>query len=272
VLTANAGTVGELVELWYSRGELEWSPTKANGYRSIIDRRILPRWGNVALRRLRTADLDAWHSELRRRGGKGGQPLAPNSVKRIHAVLRTALAQAVRWGWIATNPASNAPIEHPKRQQQRTLTSEEVRAVIAAAAEVHEMAPLAFRLSAEMGARRSELAALRWDKFAGDKVVVDGQIIVSTDADGVRAARFKPTKTGNRRVVTPGSALLAMVEEARAKYGEATTWLFTPDADPPNPDRIGWWWRRSRELAGIDRHWHLHDLRVRHEAPHTRVG
>jgi len=141
------------------------------------------------------------------------------------------------------------------------LTSDEVRAVIAAAAEVHEMAPLAFRLGAEMGARRGELAALRWDKFAGDKVVVDGQIIVSTDADGVRAARFKPTKTGSRRVVTLSPALLAMVEEARAKYGDVTTWLFTPDAEPPNPDRIGWWWRRSRELAGIDRHWRLHDLR-----------
>jgi integrase len=105
------------------------------------------------------------------------------------------------------------------------------------------------------------LAALRWDKFVGDKVVVDGQIIVSTDADGVRAPRLKPTKTGSRRVVTLSPALLAMVEEARAKYGDVTTWLFTPDADPPNPDRIGWWWRRSRELAGIDDHWRLHDLR-----------
>ena len=112
-----------------------------------------------------------------------------------------------------------------------------------------------------MGARRSELAALRWDKFVGDKVVVDGQIIVSTDAEGVRAARLKPTKTGSRRVVTLSPALLAMVDEARAKYGDTTTWLLTPDADPPNPDRIGWWWRRSRDLAGIDTRWRLHDLR-----------
>lgn len=52
-----------------------------------------------------------------------------------------------------------------------------------------------------------------------------------------------------------------MVEEARAKYSEITTWLFTPDPDLPNPDRIGWWWRRSRELAGIDERWRLHDLR-----------
>ena len=29
----------------------------------------------------------------------------------------------------------------------------------------------------------------------------------------------------------------------------------------PNPDRISHWWRRSWELAGIDRSWRLHDLR-----------
>ena len=36
------GTVGERVERWYARGELEWSPTTADGYRSLLDRRIIP--------------------------------------------------------------------------------------------------------------------------------------------------------------------------------------------------------------------------------------
>ena len=211
--------------------------------------------GNMSVASIGVSDVDRWVARLRKAGvGEG-------AIRNQHTVLRSALQQAVRWEWIATNPASSARIESPKRQQQRTLTNDEVRAVIAAAAEVHELAPLAFRLGAEMGARRSELAALRWDKFVGDKVVVDGQIIVSTDAEGVRAARLKPTKTGSRRVVTLSPTLLAMVDEARAKYGDTTTWLLTPDADPPNPDRIGWWWRRSRDLAGIDTRWRLHDLR-----------
>jgi len=201
------------------------------------------------------SDIDRWVARLRRAGVWEGP------IRNQHTVLRSALQQAVRWEWTAANPVANAPIEHPKRQRQRTLTNDEVRAEIAAAAEVHELVSPAFRLGAEMGARRSELAALRWDKFVGDKVVVDGQIIVSTDVNGVRVPRLKPTKAGSRRVVTLSPALLAMVEVARAKYGEFTTWLFTPDDDPPNPDRIGWCWRRSRERAGIDRHWRLHDRR-----------
>ena len=28
-----------------------------------------------------------------------------------------------------------------------------------------------------------------------------------------------------------------------------------------SPDRIGWWWKRARKIAGIDAKWRLHDLR-----------
>ena len=28
-----------------------------------------------------------------------------------------------------------------------------------------------------------------------------------------------------------------------------------------SPDRIGWWWKRARSIAGIDPKWRLHDLR-----------
>ena len=31
--------------------------------------------------------------------------------------------------------------------------------------------------------------------------------------------------------------------------------------DPPNPDRIRYWWRLAREMAGLDAKWRLHDLR-----------
>ncbi len=211
--------------------------------------------GNMSVASIGVSDIDRWVARLRK------AEVGEGAIRNQHTVLRSALQQAVRWEWIATNPASSAPIESPKRQQQRTITNDEVRALIEASAEVHEMAPLAFRLAAETGARRGELTALRWEKFVDDKVIVDGQIIVSTNAEGVRAPRLKPTKTGSRRVVTLSPALLTMLEEARAKYGDITTWLFTPDADPPNPDRMGWWWRRSRELAGIDSRWRLHDLR-----------
>lgn len=252
----NAGgrKVGQLLEEWLEIKAPSWAPLTVRDQTSrsaLIQRDPI---ASMSVASLGVSEIDRWVARLRKSGG------GEASIRNQHTVLRAALQQAVRWEWIATNPASAAPIEQPKRQQKGTLTNDEVRALIEAAAEVHEMAPLAFRLAAETGARRGELAAMRWEKFVDDKVVVDGQIIVST-VDGVRAPRLQPTKTGSRRVVTLSPSLVEMVGEKAANYVAVAEWLFTPDADPPNPDRIGWWWRRSRELAGIDDRWRLHDLR-----------
>jgi hypothetical protein len=111
-----AGTVGELCEKWFAEAEPDLSPSTGPEYRRLLDNRIIPRWGSTPPRRLRTSDLDLWYSELRRNGALRGGPLEPNSVKRIHSVLRRALQQGVRWGWITTNPAANAtlPRAHKK--------------------------------------------------------------------------------------------------------------------------------------------------------------
>ena len=252
----NAGgrKVGQLLDEWLEIKAPSWAPLTVRDQTSRV--RLLKQdpIASMSVASVGVSDIDRWVARLRRAG------FGESSIRNQHTALRAAFQQAVRWEWIATNPAAAAPIEQPKRQQKGTLTNDEVRRLIEVAADVHEMAPLAFRLAAETGARRGELAALRWEKFVDDRVVVDGQIIVSTQ-NGVRAARLEPTKTGSRRVVTLSSSLVEMVGEKAAKYADVTHWLFTPDADPPNPDRIGWWWRRSRQLAGIDDAWRLHDLR-----------
>ena len=253
----NAGgrKVAQLLDEWLEIKTPSWAPLTVRDQTSRAEMIRHDPIASMSVASLGVSDIDRWVARLRKSGA------GEATIRNQHTVLRAALQQAVRWECVATNPASAAPIEQPKRQQKGTLTNDEVRALIEAAAEVHEMAPLAFRLAAETGARRGELAAFRWEKFVDDKVVVDGQIVVSTDGKGVRAPRLQATKTGSRRVVALSPSLVEMVGEKAAKYAEVTAWLFGPDADPPSPDRIGWWWRRSRELAGIDKRWRLHDLR-----------
>jgi len=60
---------------------------------------------------------------------------------------------------------------------QHGLTTDDVRAVIAAAGQVDEAAALALRLAALGGLRRSELAGLRWD-LDGDVLTVDKSVEV----------------------------------------------------------------------------------------------
>ena len=66
----------------------------------------MPALGSRRLAKLKPADLDAFYRRLLTSGGSGGRPLAPGTVKRIHGILRRALNQGVKWGWIGINPAT----------------------------------------------------------------------------------------------------------------------------------------------------------------------
>ena len=94
-------TVAQLLERWLEMADLAWS-TRVT-YQGYIERTILPTLGHLPLRRLDTATLDRFYSELRGRGGVGGRPMAPATVRQVHAILRRALDQAARWGWIPAN-------------------------------------------------------------------------------------------------------------------------------------------------------------------------
>ena len=101
-------TVTNLLDDWYAAMSPNWSPTTARQTKSVIDCHLVPSLGDLQLQTLRTEDIDAFYGELRRRGGRDGQPLSPGTVHRVHVVLHRALAQALRWGWLWVNPASSA--------------------------------------------------------------------------------------------------------------------------------------------------------------------
>jgi hypothetical protein len=67
---ATDATVAQLLERWLEMADLAWS-TRVT-YKGYIQRTILPTLGHLPLRRLDTATLDRFCSELRTRGGVGG--------------------------------------------------------------------------------------------------------------------------------------------------------------------------------------------------------
>ncbi len=96
--------------------------------------------------------------------------------------------------------------------------------------------------------------------------VVDGVLVIDSAIEtgrrsGSTVLSDAPTKTANQRRLTLDAATLAVVEGERKKRAEFGPWMFAVGDDPPNPDRIGFWWRLAREKAGVDAKWRLHDLR-----------
>src|SRR4029450_4031229 len=79
-----------------------------SSYQAAMDRYILAALGKLPVRQVDAATLDAFYAQLRTRGGKDGRPPKASTVHEVHAVLSGALKQAVAWGWIGHNPATQA--------------------------------------------------------------------------------------------------------------------------------------------------------------------
>jgi hypothetical protein len=115
------------------------------------------------------------------------------------------------------------------------------------------------------GARRGELAALRWNDLDGDRLTIDSSVAIIRFGDRVTKTepvlRDDPTKTGNRRSVTLDPTTLSMLASLRAEREPWGPWILAVGERPVNPERITAWWRRAASDAGLDPKWRLHDLR-----------
>jgi len=63
--------------------------------RSVISSQLVPFLGDVRLADLTTEQVDGAYHSLREKGGAKGKPLTAGTVKRAHAVLHSAVAQAM---------------------------------------------------------------------------------------------------------------------------------------------------------------------------------
>jgi integrase len=211
----------------------------------------------VALARLGVVDVDRWLAQMRRAG------VGASSIKNRLTVLRAALQQAVVWGWITSNAAALTRAPGPRRGPRDAMRPEEAIAVIKAAADIDPLAGLALRIAAVGGARRAEIAAMRWADLEGSILTVDSAVSVIrvANADSPPTLVDTRTKSAERHTVTLDRQTVRLWNELRADREEFGRYVFNLGDQPANPDRIGWWWQRARKASGIEHRWRLHDLR-----------
>jgi Phage integrase, N-terminal SAM-like domain len=86
--------------LWVHRKN---STTKS--YEEHFKAYLLPAFGDVPIRKLRNAELQAYFNSVR---------VSPKYVELIHATLRAALNHAIRWGMLDKNPAVGVRLPRQK--------------------------------------------------------------------------------------------------------------------------------------------------------------
>lgn len=261
------GTLGFLLDRWIAHGTPSWSPTTLNTYTSQVRKHIRPALGDVPLSKLGAAELDAFYTSLRAKG------LAPASVRKNHNIIRRALVQAVRWGWINANPAALA--EPPKVTQHEIVppTGDQVDAVMALVSGLDADLAAFLAVSSGTGARRGEVCGLRAGDFDEEEATLLIARAVVPDGAGIVV---KGTKTDRQRRIAldPGTAaaLAVHIERIHKRAADAgvrmipNPYLFGRRLDgslPPKPGTISQAWKRRCARAGVAGV-RLHDLRHRH--------
>lgn len=259
-----ARTVGAALAQYLERTR-KLGPRTRDEYERIIATHLQPLHRHP-IEKLTPAHIDQRYRELERKG------LSPATIRRIHTVLRSALNHAVRWDWIATNPATRVELPDLEKPDVGRVDSATVRHLLEHARQRDPILHLAATLAALTGLRRGELCALRWS----DLDLHGGRIHVrhSLADRGSRGTTRKDTKTHRTRVVVlspPAVALLSAHAAARnAELARLGLRLIQPDdhvvtADPTGrqpwvPSRLSKQWQRHVvrcDLEGV----RLHDLR-----------
>jgi integrase len=214
-------TIGELVERWleWRQQVRPISPVTVANYRGAIDRYILPNLGRAMLHEVDAATLDTLYARVRATGGKcrvcwkrirrgepalrarvrywprpgadeavhepdcaRGWPVSASAVREVHSVLSGAFKQAVVWGWTTHNPAKLATPPAAGRADVAPPDPEGVARLLTAAMDQDPELGLFLRLAVVLGARRSELIALKWreaDLAAGEVLIASGVVRVA---------------------------------------------------------------------------------------------
>ncbi len=164
-------------------------------HHSKVEVHLVPAIGGMLLQRLTPGDLNALYARLLDRG------LSARTVLHVHATIRRALADAVRWNLTPRNVALLAGPPSPGRPEMRTWNAAELRAFLDHVRDDRLYA--LWLLAASTGMRRGEVLGLRWvdvDLAAArvavrQALVTVGHLVVTSEpktAKGRRSVALDP--------------------------------------------------------------------------------
>jgi integrase len=185
---------------------------RTNSPRPNLDAYALPALADVPIQPLSATTLNTFYAQLQEGAAwRGGKPLSVKSVRNIHSLISKVLADALDEGKVPRNVARNAKPPKLTKREMQIWTRDEMNAFLASV-EGDRLFAL-WRLACRTGARRGELAGLRWEDIdfdAGEMSIRQSLVIVGTQA------RFQPPKTErSRRTIALDDATLAALKADR---------------------------------------------------------
>lgn len=228
IVRGDRQTVSQFLDRWledFARPKVRFSTYR--NYVGLVANKIKPHIGGYRLLEIGPLHIQNLLGTLERKGD------SPYRRAQVHSLLYSALARAVKWGMIATNPCIS--VDAPRLPTKEVIVIDEIQANILLQAAEPERLYALFVLGIESGLRLGELCGLRWQdiNFRKGTLSVQRTAIEEqfTDADGkvrIRPGTGEPkTDKGRRLIVLTDAALHVLRRHQKKMLSEGhLTWVF----------------------------------------------
>ncbi|WP_246002570.1 tyrosine-type recombinase/integrase [Allorhizocola rhizosphaerae] len=254
-----------------------------SGYRVAVTKHLVPGIGAHRLARLQPEHLEKLYAKMIANGS------AAATAHQAHRTVRTALNEAVRRGYLATNPARIAKAPRLPQSEIEPYTVDEVKQLIAEAENRRNSVRWVIALA--LGLRQGEALGLRWpDVDLGKGALTVRRALQRPrwkhgcggtcgrtmgghcpERVSTRATTAETKSWAGRRVIGLPDELVPLLKDHKKRQGEERElaanlwqggdWVFTtPTGGPLNPRTDYTEWKRLLKRAGI-RDGRLHDAR-----------
>lgn len=193
-------------------------------YENLIRKHINPELGGVRLQLLKTRDIQKLYNEKMKGGRCDGKPggLSPKTIKHMHQVIRGALDQAVKEGYIANNVADAAKTPRLVNKEMKTFNIEQVREFLEFTKnnKRYNRYYAAYFLEIYTGLRRGEILGLRYKDidFEMKTITVVQQLVKVGSKNYLR--ELKTESSQNRVIAVPDEVIKVLKEHQKNKAEE----------------------------------------------------
>ena len=203
-------TVAEYLGEWLnSVAPQTVAPMPLERYGALVRNQITPHLGHLLLQKLRPADVSSWLQKLIAAG-----KLSTRTIRHAHGVLRTALNHAAAVELVERNVATIIRPPALKRKEVAILTADQISDTLEKM-RGHSLYPV-IALAIGTGARRGEIAALRWSDLDLEGATLRIERALEQTRDDIRVKEPK-TAAGRRTVSLPSFTVTALRDYRRTQ-------------------------------------------------------
>ena len=175
-------------------------------YEALLRRYVRPALGSRPASKIEPLEIQGLYADMQERG------LSARTVRFTHAVLRSALQQAVKWKLIPQNSALSVDLPKQAKGEIQVLNPQQARDFLKEAAQ--DPYHVLFAVALTTGMRPSEYLALKWSDVNFSK----GTVSIARTLEPIKGGgwRFADTKRArSRRLVKLQESVLRLLGEYR---------------------------------------------------------